>query len=146
MRIAYFAQSLVSDWNHGNAHFLRGVAAELLARGHDLDVYESRNGWSRGRLIWEHGDGALAEVRSAFPTLRPRLYDLAEVEVERLVEGADLVVVHEWNEPWLVREVGRCRARGGGFRLLFHDTHHRSATAPHRMARYELREFDGVLA
>lgn len=146
MRIAYFAQSLVSDWNHGNAHFLRGVAAELVSQGHDLDVYESRNGWSRGRLIWEHGDEALAEFRAAFPTLRPRLYDLAEVEVDRLVEDADLVLVHEWNEPWLVREVGRCRARRGGFRLLFHDTHHRSVTAPEEMERYDLTAYDGVLA
>ena len=26
MRIVMFYQTLVSDWNHGNAHFLRGVA------------------------------------------------------------------------------------------------------------------------
>ncbi len=31
MRIAWFTHSLVSDWNHGNAHFLRGVLAELIA-------------------------------------------------------------------------------------------------------------------
>jgi hypothetical protein len=38
MRIVLFVQSLVSDWNHGNAHFLRGVAAELVERGHELEV------------------------------------------------------------------------------------------------------------
>jgi spore maturation protein CgeB len=31
MRVVIFCHSLVSDWNHGNAHFLRGVARELLA-------------------------------------------------------------------------------------------------------------------
>ena len=30
MRIVMFYHSLLSDWNHGNAHFLRGVVAELL--------------------------------------------------------------------------------------------------------------------
>ena len=29
MDIRYFAHSWVSDWNHGNAHFLRGLAREL---------------------------------------------------------------------------------------------------------------------
>ena len=32
MRVVIFCHSLASDWNHGNAHFLRGVARELLAR------------------------------------------------------------------------------------------------------------------
>ena len=35
MNVAIFCHSIVSDWNHGNAHFLRGVVAELLDRGHD---------------------------------------------------------------------------------------------------------------
>ncbi len=40
MRIVLFYHSLLSDWNHGNAHFLRGVVGELLFRGHDVRVYE----------------------------------------------------------------------------------------------------------
>jgi hypothetical protein len=34
MRFVIFTHSLVSDWNHGNAHFLRGIATELVKRGH----------------------------------------------------------------------------------------------------------------
>jgi spore maturation protein CgeB len=34
--------SLVSDWNHGNAHFQRGVMRELIARGHDAVAAEPR--------------------------------------------------------------------------------------------------------
>ena len=30
MMRSLFTHSLVSDWNHGNAHFLRGIATELL--------------------------------------------------------------------------------------------------------------------
>ena len=35
LRFVIFTHSLVSDWNHGNAHFLRGVATELIAAGHE---------------------------------------------------------------------------------------------------------------
>ena len=43
--------SLVSDWNHGNAHFLRGVVTELQDAGHTVDVYEPEDGWSRRNLV-----------------------------------------------------------------------------------------------
>ena len=35
MRFLLYTHSLVSDWNHGNAHFLRGVLRELAALGAD---------------------------------------------------------------------------------------------------------------
>jgi spore maturation protein CgeB len=145
MRFVYFTHSIVSDWNHGNAHFLRGVVSELLDRGHDVDVCESRTSWSRANLVRDHGEAPLAEFRAAFPQLRPRMYDLETVEPEELVDGADVVIVHEWNQPWLVAAVGRAR-RSGGFRVLFHDTHHRMRTAPEEMERFDLSEYDGVLA
>jgi spore maturation protein CgeB len=145
MRIVLFVHSLVSDWNHGNAHFLRGVATELAARGHDVRVHEPREGWSRRNLLADD-DRAAGEFRAAFPLLRTRLYDLEELDVEQAVDGADLVLVHEWNDPWLVGELGRLREMGAPFRLLFHDTHHRAATAPAEMARFDLSGYDGVLA
>ena len=43
MRIVIFCHSLISVWNHGNAHFLRGIVSELLARGHSVATYEPRN-------------------------------------------------------------------------------------------------------
>ena len=46
MRLVYFTHSLLSDWNHGNAHFLRGVLTELGVRGHDVRVYEPTDAWS----------------------------------------------------------------------------------------------------
>jgi spore maturation protein CgeB len=146
MRVVLFYHSVVSDWNHGNAHFLRGVARELVARGHDVRIFEPRDGWSRANLVREHGPGPLAEFARTFPELRSTLYDPATVDYEAAVDGADLVIVHEWNDRELVRKVGLCRARSNSFRLLFHDTHHRSVTAPRSMARYDLRHYDGVLA
>jgi spore maturation protein CgeB len=146
MRIAIFCHSLVSDWNHGNAHFLRGVTRELLVRGHDVRVYEPRDGWSRSNLVAEHGLAPLHEFRQRFPELQPMLYDLATLDLDAALDGVDLAIVHEWNDPRLVRRVGLRRARSSRLRVLFHDTHHRSATRPSEMARYDLRHYDGVLA
>src|SRR5438105_3425132 len=146
MRIAMFYHSLYSDWNHGNAHFLRGVVAELLARGHDVRVHEPRDGWSLGNLLAEHGAPAVDGFRSAYPGLHSHLYDPQTLDLDEALDGADLVLVHEWNDHDLVGRLGLHRARGGGYLLLFHDTHHRSVTARESMAGYDLRHYDGVLA
>ena len=145
MRIVYFTHSLRSCWNHGNAHFLRGVLSELVARGHDVRVLEPEGAWSLENLLKDHGDEALGPFRSAYPELRSRTYSRAE-EGAGEAWGADLVIVHEWNDPELVAAVGRLRARGGRFTLLFHDTHHRAVSAPEEMRAYDLGEYDGVLA
>ncbi len=144
MRIVYFTHSLASCWNHGNAHFLRGVLRELAARGHTVQAYEPEGAWSLANLLADHGEAGLAPWRAAYPELSSETYG-ADADAEELCDGADLVVVHEWNEPELVAAVGRARRRGG-FVLLFHDTHHRAVSEPEAMRRYKLDEYDGVLA
>jgi spore maturation protein CgeB len=146
VRVAIFCHSLVSDWNHGNAHFLRGVATELQERGNDVRVFEPRDAWSRRNLVDRYGDEAIEEFARAFPHLTTTPYELALLDLDEALDGADLVLVHEWNDPKLVRRIGAHRARGGGYRLLFHDTHHRAVTAPKEMARFDLEHYDGVLA
>ena len=145
MRVVYFTHSLRSCWNHGNAHFLRGVLRDLVARGHDVVALEPEGAWSLTNLLADHGPDGLAAWRSAYPELTATSYrpgaDLAE-----LVEGADLVIVHEWNEHKLVKELGRLRSIGGSFLLLFHDTHHRAVSEPDEMRAYDLDHYDGVLA
>ena len=146
MRIVIFSHSLLSDWNHGNAHFLRGVASELLSRGHEVSCYEPRNSWSLGNLLAEYGRGPLAALAAVYPQLRSTRYDLETLDLARALDKAGLVIVHEWNDHELVRRVGEYRKKTGGFRLLFHDTHHRSVTEPESMAGYDLSGYDGVLA
>ncbi len=63
-----------------------------------------------------------------------------------MVDGADLVIVHEWNEPRLIARLGALRKRGAPFTLLFHDTHHRAVSAPEEMRAYDLSGYDGALA
>ena len=58
MRFLFYAHSLVSDWNHGNAHFLRGVMRELISRGHEAVALEPANGWSRANLLEANGEAA----------------------------------------------------------------------------------------
>jgi spore maturation protein CgeB len=78
--------------------------------------------------------------------LRSWRYDLATLDLNEALDGVDLVLVHEWNDHALVRRVGEHRAWVGGYRLLFHDTHHRSATDSASMVGYDLKRYDGVLA
>jgi spore maturation protein CgeB len=146
MRIVLFCHSLRSDWNHGNAHFLRGIVTELLARGHDVRVFEPANAWSVQHLLEDAGPDALDWYRDAYDDLHIEPYDPAALDLDRVLDGADLVLMHEWNERGLVRAVGRRRARGGRFQLLFHDTHHRSVTDPEAIASYGVDDYDGVLA
>ena len=146
MNIALFYHSLVSDWNHGNAHFLRGVVADLQERGHGVRVFEPQGGWSRSNLVRDQGEQALHAFHDRFPGLDSELYDVETLALDRALEGVDLVLVHEWSDPELVRSVGAYRRRTPSLRLLFHDTHHRLATAPDQMEQYDLRDFDGVLA
>jgi spore maturation protein CgeB len=145
VRIVYFAHSLASCWNHGNAHFLRGVLRDLIRRGHDVEAYEPRGSWSLSSLLADHGQAGLEAYRKSYPDLRSTPFD-PEMDLEQALDGADLVIVHEWNPPALVQAAGRVRARGGRFRLLFHDTHHRAVSDPKAIRAFDLSGYDGVLA
>jgi spore maturation protein CgeB len=142
-----FYHSLISDWNHGNAHFLRGVAAELIARGIDVCIYESCDAWSVQNLLAEHGEQTFEDFHTAYPSLDCVRYDSDTLDLHGALSGADLVLVHEWNDHELVRRIGQHRALADEpYVLLFHDTHHRSVTDRAGMAAYDLTNYDGVLA
>ncbi len=145
MRFVIFTHSLVSDWNHGNAHFLRGIASELLSRGHDVRIFEPEDGWSRQNLLREHGQAAIDDFERVFPHLHSTLYQLQTLDLGEALRGADVVILHEWNPPELIERIGRHRAVHD-YQLFFHDTHHRSLSDRNTIAQYDLSRFDGVLA
>ncbi len=145
MKITMFYHTLVSDWNHGNAHFLRGVATELLQRGHEVAIFEPADSWSRLKLVEHFGTDPIDRFHEAYPGLESNLYDPAHFDPDSVVRDADLVIVHEWNPAHLVARLGMLRRRHD-FTLLFHDTHHRMVTEPAAMAAYDLSGYDGVLA
>jgi spore maturation protein CgeB len=146
MKFTLFYHSLLSDWNHGNAHFLRGVVTELLDRGHAVSVFEPADAWSVQNLLRDHGQKPLDEFRQLFPQLTPTRYALDTLDLDRMLDDSDVVIVHEWSDHELVRRIGEHRARTRSYRLFFHDTHHRAATKPEEMAAYDLAHYDGVLA
>jgi spore maturation protein CgeB len=146
MRVVIFCHSLISDWNHGNAHFLRGVATELIARGHDVRVYEDRDAWSIRNLVALHAESAVERFHAFYPQLESFRYDATTLDLNRVLADADLVLVHEWNPPELVANIGRHRACDGDYVLFFHDTHHRALTAPNEISQLDLSHYDGVLA
>ncbi|MEY9183747.1 spore maturation protein CgeB [Bradyrhizobium sp. USDA 326] len=146
MKCVLFYHAFTSCWNNGNAHFLRGYARELQALGHEVVVYEPIDGWSRLNAIREGGShDAMEDIPTLFPGIDIRRYDTS-LDLERALDGADLVIVHEWNSPDLIAQIGCRRAQGARFTLLFHDTHHRAVSAPEELAQFDLDGFDGVLA
>ncbi|HLH49127.1 MAG TPA: glycosyltransferase [Roseiarcus sp.] len=145
MKIAYFTHSLASCWNHGNAHFLRGVLRELLFSGHDVAAFEPQGAWSLAQLLRDHGEDGLTPYRQAYPELSSVPYS-RDIDLEAALARCSLVVVHEWSEPWLVAAIGALRRRGATFTLLFHDTHHRAVSDPQAIRAFDLNGYDGVLA
>jgi spore maturation protein CgeB len=146
MRLAMFYHSLVSDWNHGNAHFLRGVVSELQSRGHEVTVFEPEDAWSRVNLVQHCGDEAIRAFRHAFPQLTETQYRTDALHLHRWLDGVDLALVHEWNHPDVISAIGQYRRKNPEIRILFHDTHHRALTARDELARFDLINYDGVLA
>ncbi|RYG23262.1 glycosyltransferase [bacterium] len=145
MNVKIFCHSLLSDWNHGNAHFLRGVVWNLIQRGHQLEVFEPKDAWSLTNLLADRGQEAVRSFRLAYPGLGSTTYDPATIDLNEALRGADLVLVHEWSDHDLVRLIGEHRSRHD-YRLLFHDTHHRAVSEEASMAAYDLSNYDGVLA
>lgn len=145
MKIVLYTHSLVSDWNHGNAHFQRGFLSELASRGHEVLALEPRDGWSRANLVLEVGQDVETRFATLFPELAVQTYDEA-FDHEAVLADADLVIVHEWTDAALVAKIGRLRQAGGTFTLLFHDTHHRAVSDSEAMAGLLLADYDGVLA
>lgn len=145
MKIVLFYHSLISDWNHGNAHFLRGICASLQKLGHTVTVYEPAGGWSLSALKADYGEKAVEEFKANFPGLTSKFYNPKDYRLTEMIKNGDLVIVHEWNEPELVREIG-LQKLSRNFTLLFHDTHHRAVSAKEEMKKYDLQHYDGVLA
>ncbi len=113
MKIAIFAHSWVSDWNHGNAHFLRGWARALQRRGHELLLYEALpdplGGWSL-RNLWEQEQARAAasirEFRASYPELLIRFYALPPKEEPPHLHPALRGTLNGTAQtPWLVHSI-----------------------------------------
>ena len=152
LNIALFAHSLISDWNHGNAHFLRGLMRSLVRMGHQVRCYEDLASWSLGNLMKNEGERAIEAIdafRRIYHQLDIRFYRPAEPQfpsfLEEELKGVDLVLLHEWNDPHVVNSVLALKKKLG-FIALFHDSHHRAYTRAGEILKFHLHLVDGVLA
>ncbi len=150
LRFRMFAHSWLSDWNHGNAHFLRGLVRELVRLGHEVRCYEEMGSWSLTNLMREGeiASRAIEQFRREFSEIDVRFYQrdntLQEMVKEEL-RDADVVIIHEWTDPVIANAVLSYKSQYK-FRALFHDTHHRAYTNAGEILRFPLHLFDGVLA
>ena len=151
LRLHLFAHSLVSDWSHGSAHFLRGLARSLVQMGHHVRCHEELGSWSLVNLVrneQEQSIEAIDSFRRQFPELSIQFYERNDNLREHLrkeLRHADVVIMHEWNEPIVVNTALSLKAELG-FAALFLDTHHRAYTRAGEMLKFHLHLFDGVLA
>ena len=144
MRFVFFVHSLVSCWNHGNAHFLRGIVRELMHLGHHVDVYEPEDSWSLRNLLADQGEAGLSAMRRAYPELHSHTYTRS-TDIGALLSRADVVIAHEWNDQWLLETIARAR-RESAFLFLFHDTHHRALSDPGALHGPWMNDCDAILA
>lgn len=152
LNIALFAHSIVSDWNHGNAHFLRGLMRELVRMGHTVHCYEELNSWSLTNLMKQEGERAIEAIdsfRRCYPELDIRFYksgaDDFQSFLEEELKDTHIVLLHEWNDPQVVNRVLALKKKLG-FIALFHDSHHRAHTRAGEILKFHLHLVDGVLA
>ena len=149
LRIAYLAHTLRSDWNNGNAHFLRGLMRAMGRMGHDIVVLEPETEWSIENLRTEQaGERSLDQFSATYPEIKISTYRRDCPEPERCfrdrLRGMDIVILHEWNQPELAQMLLAIRQQLG-YKLLFHDTHHRASSSPDQMQRFGLQRFDGII-
>jgi spore maturation protein CgeB len=152
LNIALFAHSLVSDWNHGNAHFLRGLSRELVRLGHRVRCYEELGSWSLTNMMKSEGEravGAIDGFRAAYPELDVRFYKSSHADfpsfLSQELKDTHLVILHEWNDPRVVNSILALKHKIG-FLALFHDSHHRAYTRAGEILQFHLHLVDGVLA
>jgi spore maturation protein CgeB len=151
LTMALFSHSLLSDWNHGNAHFLRGLMRELVRLGHTVRCYEELGSWSLNNLMKYEGEralGAIDQFRRTYKELDVRFYQSGtgmESFLEHELRGTDVVLLHEWNAPAVVNAVLALKAKCG-FAALLYDSHHRAYTQAAEILKFHLPLLDGVLA
>ena len=146
-RIAIFAHSFRSDWNNGNAHFLRGLARAMSGLGHTVVCWETCKSWSETNLIAEGsiGQQSLDLFQRIYGDLDVRCYNGDLLDHKASLAAFDFVLAHEWLDEQDIHALLKLREEYG-FKAIFHDTHHRASSVPNAIERLQVRHFDGILA
>ena len=146
LSIAIFVHSIRSDWNNGNAHFLRGLARALIKMGHRVICFEQADGWSIDNLrAEERGESSLQRFDEFYPEIIVQQFSGDAEDLRSALADFQIAIVHEWHSPQMVETLLALRD-SLGLRMLFHDTHHRASSCPEQIRKLQVGRFDGVLA
>ncbi len=96
IRIVWFGESVVSDWNNPVATTTRAVMRALGQAGHDVIFHERRNNAPMLEAMKARGSAMYRAFQSVYPDIRYRTYDLPRTSPERTV--------------WLARETAIAEA------------------------------------
>lgn len=113
MRVVLFYRSTLSIGNSNNFHLLKGLTSEFNRRGHEAQNFDTSQ------------------------------LSLDDLELDSILSGADLILVHEMNDPEWIERLGLHHLNHKKAVLLFHDTCHQSGT---KLGKIDLAHYDGVLA
>jgi spore maturation protein CgeB len=122
------------------------VLQDLQRRGHVVRALEPAGLESASGLPGEAGLRALERLGATYPSLGCERYRADALDLDRVLDGANLVLVHASSEPTLIDRLGKHRARSGRYALLLHDTREHVEGASDDRACSALAAFDGVLA
>ena len=100
------------------------------------------------RCEGERAIEAIDHFRQSYSELDIRFYKSNEnlkSFLEEELRHTDVVLLHEWNDPFVVNSVLALKKKYG-FIALFHDSHHRAYTQAGEILKFHLHLIDGVLA
>src|SRR6476646_11522919 len=83
IRIVWFGESVVSDWNNPVATTTRAVMRALGRSGHDVVFHERRNNAPMLGAMKARGSAMYRAFQSVYPDVRYRTYDLPRTSPER---------------------------------------------------------------
>ena len=135
MRIVMFYHSLLSDWRNSDAHFLRGAARELVERGHDVELYEPDGNPYLANLSKQYGQNPIARLKHSYPSLKFNTYNLTTLEIDKITEKADLVIVGDYNHCELIEKFPAKNFRN--YNLVLHLLHSKTCR--------NMENYDGAL-
>jgi glycosyltransferase involved in cell wall biosynthesis len=115
MKYIFLYKSMFNGYNFSQAHFIRGVAEQLIGLGHDVDVFVPES-----PTEFMASEELASDDRNAF-SLQIRTYNLLHLKDSGLLDDADLVIVHHENKSELFDEVFALR-KNRRFKVFIHDS------------------------
>lgn len=142
MQFIVFTSSIVPDCNE-DAQFFRGVASDLIRRRHKVRIVAEPVGRKDTGASQDSGEHS-SDFHYAYPLLYGALSNQPNLDLDGVLDTADVVVVHEDNSRDLIRRIGEHHAGHRDYRLYFHDTQQREVINP-RSDACDLFHYDAVL-